>query len=222
MGMKTLSIIAFGCVVTIIWINFIDFKLEEWIAGTGARAESLIEVFSRSYLAAFIFYFLNVYIKERREKSEILPFVANRVYFIVLNNHSIINALKADSSLSADYYPTEGEFRTLLKPINPQSKGRFYYQNENWIYLFTNRRESTSESISKILLSGTHIADELRKILLDMDSSLYLQEGYAFNSQEFNDDLAKYSGVFYDYFLLVKKLHRYYESRLSIYGKFKL
>src|SRR5258706_7148662 len=141
MNIKGLSLIALGCLLIIIWINFFDFKFAEWFIGIGPRVESIIEVLCRSFIAAYIFFFINVYLRDKKEKKEILPFVANRVYFIILNNHSIINALKKDSDLSVRYFPDEKEFRDLLASVDPNSKAPFYYQKENWIYLFRNRQE---------------------------------------------------------------------------------
>ena len=66
-----------------IWINFIEFKFDEIINGTGTKFEYFIETISLSYLAAYIFYFLNIYLVGRTERKTILPFVAQNVLSII-------------------------------------------------------------------------------------------------------------------------------------------
>ena len=218
MKFKSLTIIAISCLVIIIWINFIDFKLPEIIQGKGIKFENLSEAFCRSFIAAYIFYFLNVYLREKREKKFILPLVAGNVINIIANNHSIIKCLKNDMSLSLKYFPNETEFKELLLKINPTETTTMFSKNRNWLYLFENRRKSTLAGISKIFSSGRHIDDELRKILLQMQSSLYLKEDFAFNSDTFEDkDLAKYYNVFFKYFELIEELLNYYNKNLKTY-----
>ena len=134
MKIKGLSIIAFCCVGLFIWINFIEFKFDEIINGTCTKFEYFIETISLSYLAAYIFYFLNIYLVGRTERKTILPFVAQNVLSIIVNNHSIINCLKNDQKLSIDYFPDKNEYKELLRQVNPKDKSPFYYKNENWIY----------------------------------------------------------------------------------------
>ena len=218
MKIKGLSIIALLCVGLFIWINFIEFKFEEVIKGTGEKFEYFIETISLSYLAAYIFYFLNIYLVDRTERKTILPFVARNVISIIVNNHSIINCLKNEQKLSLDYYPDKDEYKKLLSKVNPKDKSPFYYKRENWIYLFKNRQESTRDLINKILLSGKHVDERLRKILLEINYSLYLKDDYAFNSEEFDkESLEDYHVVFSKYFELIKELKIYYDKNLKTY-----
>jgi hypothetical protein len=216
MKIKGLTVIAIICFTLIIWINFVDFKFEELFKGTGKKIEVLTESISLSYIGGYIFYFLNVYLVDRKERKAILPFVAKNVMGIIENNHSIINCLKNDFKLSMDYYPNHDEFKVLLKSVNPQNKSPFYYKNENWIYLFKNRQQSTQDSINRILLSGRHVDEELRRLLLEINHSLYLKDDYAFNSDDFKDKtLEKYSLVFSKYFELIKGLRKHYLKHLK-------
>jgi len=84
MKIKGLAVIAIICVGLIVWINFFDYKFSELILGTGAKVEYLAETISLSYLAAFIFYFLNVYLVDRNERKTILPFIARSVISIIV------------------------------------------------------------------------------------------------------------------------------------------
>lgn len=217
MKYKYLTIAAILCLGLVIWINlFLPHSLHE-TSQTGHRFIVLIEGFLRAFIASFIFYTINIYLKERREKKLILPIIAHNVLMIVVNNHSIIACLKDDSKLSLDYYPKKEEFKELLSNINSHDKLPFIDKNSNWIYLFRNRQKSTLSAITKILASGKHLDDELRTILLRIQSSLYLQEDYAFNSNSFEGDLSNYYLVFYKHFNLINQLKSYYDKHLKSY-----
>jgi len=218
MKFKGLTIIGIICIGIILWINFVDFKFEEikQIEGKGQKFEYLIEGLCLSYVSGYMFWLLNVFWVEKREKKFILPLIAQYVRGIVANNHSIIHCLKKDWNLSSDYFPDKDEFKILLEDVNPKDRAPFYYQKENWIYLFRNRQRSTVDSIDKLLLSGRHLDDHLRSILLHIRDSLYLKEDYAFNSDEFNEvNLVRYQTVFIKYFELIKSLKDYYNKNLK-------
>lgn len=219
MKIKGLTTIAVLSSIIILWINFVDIKLPELIPGKGPKIENLIENICLAYVTGFMFYYLNIYLVERKEKKSILPYIARYVQLMVVNNHSIINCLKNDSKLDPNYFPTKEEFKVLLAGVRPKEKIPFYYKNENWIYLFKNRQESTLRGLNKIFMSGKHLDDELRRLLLEIQSSLYLTDNYAFNSDDFSDsDLSKYWLVFSNHFELIKKLKAYYDKNLKVYS----
>lgn len=218
MKIKGLTIIAIISLGIVYWINFMDFKLEELIVGKGEKFESLIENLCISYLAGYVFYFLNIYLVERKEKQLILPFVSRNVTNLIVNNYSIICCLRINQKIDFNDFPSKSEFNDLLKKVNLHDKVPFYYKNKNWIFLLKKRQGATLSQINRIFLSGKHIDEELRKILLEMQCSLYLQDNYAFNADDFKDEnLSKYSLVFYNHFKLIEELNTYYEKNLKTY-----
>lgn len=219
MNIKGLSIIAGFCLAIVLIIDFTTIKFQELIEGTGARTETLIYTLCISYIASYIFYFLNVYLKEKKERNSILPLLANDVILIIVNNQSIINALKQQPiNSSLKDLPTQEEFKQLLKEVDPKKNAPMFYENRPWIYLFHNRRKSTLDKIDKIFSLGKHVDDQLRAILFKMQRSLYLSEDYAFNSSSCKkDNLAEYSLVFYNYFELIQELLEFYEKNLKKY-----
>lgn len=217
MKIKGLTLIAFCLVGLLIWMNFIDYKFYEIVQGTAIKSEYFMETISLSYLAAYIFYVLNIYLVE---KKAILPFVAKKVIGIIINNYSIINSITEPSkiNMNIDFYPSKDDYKKLLKSINPKEKAPLFFKNKSWIFLFRNRQISTHNSIDKILLSGKHIDDQLRIILLEISSSTYLNDRCAFNSEDFNDEnLEKYYLVFFKYFQLIQQLRIYYNKNLKEY-----
>jgi hypothetical protein len=219
MNIKGLSIFAVFCLVIVLIIDFSTFKIPELIEGTATRAETLIYTLCISYIASYIFYVLNVYLKEKKERDSILPLIANDVILIIVNNQSIINALKQQAINSPlKDLPTQEEFKQLLKDVDPKKNAPKFYKDKPWTYLFQNRRESTLGKIDKIFSLGKHVDAQLRATLFKMQRSLYLREDYAFNSSSYEEDsLAEYSLVFYNYFELIHELLAFYEKNLKKY-----
>jgi hypothetical protein len=177
MNIKGLSIFAVFCLVIVLIIDFTTFKIPELIEGTAKRAETLIYTLCISYIASYIFYALNVYLKEKKERDSILPLIANDVILIIVNNQSIINALKQQAINSPlNDLPTQEEFRQLLKDVDPKKNAPMFYKTKPWTYLFQNRRENTLDKIDKIFSLGKHVDAQLRAILFKIQRTLFLRE----------------------------------------------
>lgn len=216
MKIKGLSIIALISLLIVLWINFINFKFETSLSAV--KIENLVENLCMSYIAGYIFFFLNSYLVEREEKKHIMPFIARNVIGIIVNNYSIINCLNGNMSIKLAEYPDLDEFKTLLSKVNPKDESPFFFKNQNWLFLFDNRKKSTISSIDRILISGKYVDEELRAIVLKMSNSLYLKDDYAFNSFDCEkQNLSDYAKVFYDYFTLINQLNNYYNKNLKKY-----
>jgi hypothetical protein len=216
MKIKGLSIIALISLLIVVWINFIDFKFQTTL--NAVKVEKLIENLCMSYFAGYIFFFLNNYLVEREEKRHIMPFIARNVIGMIVNNYSVINCLKGNMSVNLNDYPNKEEFKILLAKANPKDKIPFFFKNQNWFFLFDNRRKSTISSIDRILISGKYVDEELRAIVLKMSNSLYLKDDYAFNSIDYEkQNLSEYSNVFHNYFTLINQLNKYYNKNLKKY-----
>lgn len=218
MKMKGLTISAIVCVLLLVGLIFFDFHFDGLSESTASKFEYFIETISLSYLAAYVFYFVNVYLVEKRERKAIMPFVARNVLSIIVNNRSILNCLKNDSKLPGDYFPEKAEYKELLNNVDPKSSPPFYYKDKTWIYFLRIRQESTRELIERIFISGKHVDDELRAILLDISTSLFLKEDYAFFSEDFDKpSLDGYQTVFANHFENIRLLKDYYEKYLKAY-----
>lgn len=130
MKIKGLSIIAIACICLVISFNVFDIFINNSI-----RVIHIIETISLSYIAAYIFYFLNVYLIEKKEYKNILPYIGRNVFGLVSNNRSMIYCLAGSYTIGNTFYPTDEEFRNLLKKTNPKDKIAFYYKENDFIYL---------------------------------------------------------------------------------------
>ncbi|MHC0440997.1 hypothetical protein [Flavobacterium sp. 3-210] len=219
MKIKGLTLILVGAIIISFWINFIDFKLPAfWLFKSKAsKLESIIDNLCLSYIAGYMFYFLNVYLVEIEEKKSILPYISFKTMLIIANNVHIIKILKQDIRLK-NYYPTQKEFRELLKTENIKSLKLYNYENETLLTYFEIRRTATIKTINKILNSGKQVDDELKSILFSLKDSLFLKKKYAFNSQLFDENkFVVYEKVFYNYFQDIQKLDIYFRRNFKKY-----
>lgn len=216
--MKGLTISAIVCVFLLIGLIFVDFHFDGLSESTESKLEYFLETISLSYLAAYVFYFVNVHLVERQERKAIMPFVARNVLSIIVNNRSVLNCLKNNSKLPGDYFPDKADYKELLMNVDPKSSPPFYYKDKTWTYFLRIRQESTRELIERIFLSGKHVDDELRAILLDISTSLFLKEDYAFFSDDFDKpSLDGYQTVFANHFENIRLLKDFYAKHLKSY-----
>ncbi|MFB9079451.1 hypothetical protein ACFFLS_06155 [Flavobacterium procerum] len=219
MKIKGLTVIFVLTSIITFWINFIDFKFNAfWIFSNKAdKAETVIDNLCLSYIAGYIFYFLNVYLVEKQEKKSILPYISFKTNLIISNSNHIIKVLKQDVHLK-EFYPALKEFEELLKYDNVKDLKIYNYENHNLVSFLMIRRNSTVKTINKILKSGKHVDDELKSILFSLKDSLFLKKGFAFNLPTF--DIKKfpdYDLVFFKYFQDIERLDLYFHKNFKKY-----
>jgi|GEM_PF-1870073 len=219
MKIKGLTVIFVLTFIITFWINFIDFKFNTFgiFTNKAVKAETIIDNLCLSYIAGYIFYFLNVYLVEREEKKSILPYISFKTNLIIANNYHIIRVLKQDIHLR-NYYPSSEEFEELLKYDNLKVLKIYNYEKNSLLSFFQIRRTATVKTINRILNSGKYVDDELKAILFSLKESLYLKKDYAFNEESF--DIKKfqtYRLVFFNYFQDIQKLENYFQKNFQKY-----
>ena len=212
MKIKGLSIIAVISLLVVIWINFFDFKFETSL--DGVKIENLIENLCMSYVAGYIFFFLNNYLVERKEKKHIMPFIASNVMRLISNNHTIIHNVTGEMKFDFKWWLTEQEFQEYLSKISYQEKVKFYFPKEDWIFFISKRNKSTIDAIDKLLLSGKYLDEELRNILFEIQGSSFLNDD---NNLYSENTLGKYYKTWFRYFERVQKLKTYFDKNLRYY-----
>ena len=117
MKIKGLSIFAIISFIIVLIINCTSWKLV-CNSCKADKIEAITENLCLSYIAGYIFYFLNIYLVERREKKHIMPYIARNVIGIIVNNYSIINCLKGNMKTNLKEYPSLEEWKISLSNIN--------------------------------------------------------------------------------------------------------
>jgi len=219
MKIKGLTVIFVITFLITFWINFIDFKLSTfWIfTNKATKAETIIDNLCLSYIAGYIFYFINVYLVERSEKRHILPYVADKVQSIVINNLHIVTVLTQDKKKNK-YFPDRNEFLALLSFENLTTIKIYNYEKKDFITYLNIRAEGTIKNIDKILNSGKYVDDELKAILFKLKESMLLNSDYCLNQSTYDaKNFNRYNGVFNTYFKDIQKLSEFYDKNLKSY-----
>lgn len=211
MKIKGLSIIAVLSILVVIWINFIDFKIETTL--DGVKINNLIENLCMSYIAGYIFFFLNNYLVEREEKKHIMPYIASTVMSLTSNNHTIIHNITGVMKFDFSWWLTEQEFKEHLSKIQSQEKVKFYFPKEDWTFFLNKRNTSTIEIVDKLLLSGKYLDEELRNILFEIRGSSFLRQ----DCNLFSENNYK---TWNRYFKRIEKLKPYFDKNLKEYYKY--
>jgi hypothetical protein len=211
MKIKGLSIIALMSLLLVVWIDFIDFKFETSL--NAVKVENLIENLCMSYIAGYIFFFLNSYLVEREEKKHIMPYIASNVMSLISNNHTIIHNITGVMKFDFKWWLTEQEFKENLSKIQSQEKVKFYFPKEDWTFFLNKRNSSTIEIVDKLLLSGKYLDEELRNILLEIRCSSFLRE----DCNLFSENNYK---TWNRYFKRIEKLKPYFDKNLKEYYKY--
>ena len=211
MKIKGLSIVLGFALFLVIWINFIDFKFETTF--DAVKINTLFENLCMSYIAGYIFFFLNSYLVEREEKKHIMPYIASNVMSLISNNHTIIHNITGVMKLDFSWWLTEQEFKEHLSKIQSQEKVKFYFPKEDWTFFLNKRNTSTIDTVDKLLLSGKYLDEELRNILFEIRGSSFLKEDTNLFS------LNNYK-TWNRYFERIQKLKPYFDKNLKGYYKY--
>jgi hypothetical protein len=211
MKIKGLSIIALISLLIVVWINFIDFKFETSL--NAVKMENLIENLCMSYIAGYIFFFLNSYLVEREEKKHIMPYIASNVMSLISNNHTIIHNITGVMKFDFSWWLTEQEFKEHLSKIQSQEKVKFYFPKEDWTFFLNKRNSSTIDTVDKLLLSGKYLDEELRNILFEIRGSSFLRQ----DCNLFSENNYK---TWNRYFKRIEKLKPYFDKNLKEYYKY--
>lgn len=214
MKIKGLSIIALISLLIVVWINFIDFKFETTF--DAVKINSLFDNLCMSYIAGYIFFFLNSYLVEREEKKHVMPYIATNVMSLISNNHTIIHNITGVMKFDFSWWLTEQEFNESLSKLKYDEKVKFYFPKEDWSFFINKRNKNTIDTIDKLLQSGKYLDEELRNILLVIRSSSFLND----DNYLYSDiTLGKHYKTWLRYFEKVKKLKPYFDNNLKHYYK---
>ena len=211
MKIKGLSISALISLLLMVWIDFIDFKFETSL--NAVKVENLIENLCMSYIAGYIFFFLNSYLVEREEKIHIMPYIASNVMSLISNNHTIIHNITGVMKLDFSWRLTEQEFKEHLSKIQSQEKVKFYFPKEDWTFFLNKKNTSTIDTVDKLLLSGKYLDEELRNILFEIRGSSFLRQDcnlFSINNYK----------TWNRYFQRIEKLKPYFDRNLKEYYKY--
>lgn len=188
---------------------------------TGAYAIGLIvEAILASVIASYVFYLIVVHLKEINDRETIAPYIAKQTNRVILSCKGQVAAFSntANTELAFNTLSKE-ELELALKKIPPYSEAPLSFglnqKNANWFQYFEYESKRTRSSIQRTLQQLPFLEAELISNLAAIDDCIHVDMASFFASQKFNNtDLSAFSGQFYEYYTLNRKL----ESLLTKYN----
>jgi hypothetical protein len=180
-----------------------------------------------AYITAYIFYFLNVYIKSQQDLNEVNYFIGRQVSKILGDNVSILiefcNLGYVDKT---DIYPSEIELEAIMKTI--KIKDAVYrntrdYNKTTWPRYFDFYRLRTQKNIGLILSRSNYLDSRLVSIISELeDSQFFMHLEYKNLWEESDDNLSFMASSLFKYFEVLQKLNTYYYEKLFSYLKYSV
>ncbi|MGK7389712.1 MAG: hypothetical protein ACNS60_05150 [Candidatus Cyclobacteriaceae bacterium M2_1C_046] len=149
-----LFIIFILCIILVLWINFEIFPLIQINYKRTYLINDLLLTIALSYITSFIFYFIVVYIKERKDRANSKKFLERKVNEIIGGaNHIRQTVEQIDDVKFNSYIPEKNVLRNKLNKINLEDDA-----NQNRLYpfsyeqLFKEHSNEIRETIDRILI----------------------------------------------------------------------
>ncbi len=189
-------------------------------------ANKLGQLFSKlsvSYMAAFIFYFIVVHIKNEKDKENINEYVGQKVYSILTSAHLFIQPFLQIENRNASFSDLDlKKLRSLLASIKREAKDApfsFEGETENgtWLDWWEYLKESTFKSLKEIFVRYNHIDTKLIKILTRIENSAFFSQWPMLYKNQHDTTFALYQVQIEMYLVHIQELQEYADKHLSSY-----
>lgn len=241
MKIKTLSVIAIFFVLIIIWIGFFEqYYIQTIIPNKSSEINMLLKAICISYITSFGFYYIVVYLKEKRDRKIIIPFIANHTYFLINEIRFLILELRIEAGLiskklnlenklfAPDDYLLENEWSYIIA-INPNTWKTLderkiidgFMRIPTFLGKINKSISSVDYNINKILSLMQFVTPEYIRILTDIQENkfhkLILSRGN-YRTEEIKipyNNFEMISDSMKEYFELIKVLEVYSDKNLK-------
>ncbi len=175
-----------------------------------------------AYVAAYIFYFLNVFIRQQKEKREINHYVARKVLQILLVVFTVIQELEKASEIKInDKFPNKKELDLITKKLKINgltSLKSIVGSYATWAEYLDYHKRRTEGYINKILIRMVYTDYKIIGLLSRIeDSRHFLDIEYIGVWKKSPDNLSFMSSSLNEYFKLHKELEELYNKKLKMY-----
>lgn len=218
---KDLFAILILCLSFIMLYDFVLSEIPEIFEGANKLGVFFYNL-SLAYIAAYIFFFLNIFIRNQKEKGEINYYIARKVSQILSVAFTIIHELEESTDIKIkNKYPNEEELKFMTGKLNITGHSRLKSiigTYATWPEYFNYHKVRTENYINKILFRMNFIDYKLVGLLSRIeDSSHFLNLEYKSVWEKSPSDFSFMSSALFDYFILNKELEDFYNEKLRIY-----
>lgn len=222
---QLLNLLLLASIVTILLIDFLFNEMTE-IVSFGYELGMVLSNLSLAYISSFIFYYVIVVLKEKKDKKNIYFTVFEWTDRLVGRAYSVYhNVIAASGAINTDYDKktiTKEQFVELCKLGNPNaiSKTTFFrtptnnQQPATYGELIYNDSVSNVEAYTeKIFNYMPFLETDFVKLINRLHSSHFFLEAPTFLHKTRNTDFSVYADNMYEFLELVRELDTYNSTK---------
>lgn len=183
MQFKYLKNLFWISILLLLYIQFSPYRIPVILEGTENKINDLLANICFTYIASFIFYYLVVYLKEKRDRENLKDLVAKYTSLLFYNYKRMIIDLQSGKE-PIILFPDEEKLKEILSSIDPSSSAPLLMgtkmRQADWFdyldYVF-DRHKGLLIKLESLM---PHLNTELIKILGDLDFHTNNSMDYAY------------------------------------------
>jgi len=187
---------------------------------------TLFSTLSLAFIASYIFYYVVVVIKERRDAKNIHPIISLWLKQMIGRGSSIVSLLEeaAERSTSRDWKKiSQQEFEDLCMAANPnkvskrllsldqKSNGSTYGQ-----LVYSNSVQNVNSLIDRIFVYMPYLGSELTALISKLKQSAFHLAADMLVKEIGNKDFSAFSKHMFEYLQMLKDIAEYHDSEILL------
>lgn len=235
---RILNLLLFLSITIVIWLYFIEYRIEIPIGIDATNINKLLENLSLAYIGSYIFYLIVVVVKEREEKKIILPLIADNTYFMLNNIIMFTTFFREQGGLpklqwelglnnrDLGIYPSKDEIHKACSTIKPNDEredqpGISGFATPHFFGQMIKFSLTVDYFLNIILSRAAHLDVNFLKTLTELKTSRYHREMTEYNKDHIltaklrHNTLNSFERYFDEYYKIVREIELYAENNLK-------
>jgi hypothetical protein len=209
-----------------------DFVFWGWpeLFPAASRLWELAFLLALTWVASYMFFYINVHLKAVREKETLRPFLYTYTRRVVGDAMSIILAFKRATNEDIDseaantnyegLWPSLEETQRMCAAVNPASQAPQFLGT--WIQYLAYQKQRTEDECSRIYTATPFLEAEHLQLLIDLENCFYFNhQSHVVALGVSNRNFSWMAHNFHDYFERARRLHEYANRHLTLSGQWE-
>jgi len=222
MSFKLLRILFIVSIGVLLFIVFSPYLIPELLPNTADKINIILTRLCYAYIGSFIFYYLVVYLKNKRDKNNTSEFVSIYIKYIYYNYKQLIGAIYPKNAKNKIEFPDEEKLKELLMKLDPNSEAPLVmgvnHKRADWFEYLDYIYDRHHNYLTKLETLIPHLSTELIKILVKLDFKTNRSMNFVWHRSWQNANNKPYhslefvTGSLSKYTLSIELLKEYYEK----------
>lgn len=224
-----LNIVVLVAIGVIILHHFVFWNRPELFPGA-SRLWELAYLLSLTWVASYVFFYINVHVKAAREREALRPFLYTYTRRVVGDAMSIILTFKRatdenidSEAANTDYkglWPSLEETQRMCGAVNRASQAPQFAGT--WLEFLVSQKRRTEDECSRIYTATLFLDAEHLQLLIDLENCSYFNNlAWVVTLGAGEGDLSFMAKQLHDYFERARRLHEYANRHLTLSGQWE-